>query len=184
MPDVPHIYGDDCLIGFPEGETPKYMYVRFSMLVKCPDPPDQPFTTPPNDRMFKLTQDLVKPCEWRYEGTGWIVGFWYVTPGPDFIVFLEHVPDYRFYFWGRIAPPVDEGEVYNNELVGCAPLQGATGGIAAVTWTQEATNLLKSINMQRADDLFMEMRPLVDGNKVYKFCRLQDATNIAIEFEP
>ncbi|GAH76571.1 unnamed protein product, partial [marine sediment metagenome] len=33
-------------------------------------------------------------------------------------------------------------------------------------------------------DLFMELRPLPDGKLVYKFCRLRDATNIKILFEP
>lgn len=37
--------------------------------------------------------------------------------------------------------------------------------------------------MEIANDLFMEMRPLEDGNRVYKFCKLEDATNIAILYD-
>ncbi len=184
MSDVPHVYGDDCLLGFPAGKTPKYVYARFLEIIKCPDIPPIFYEQPPNDRVFKLTQDLVSPCHWGYHIPPWGIDF-QIHPAPTgtFLALFQYPPPGAF-FYDSYVGPADEGYVFTNDLLECIPWNGGTGGIATVTWTQEATNLLKLINMQRADDLFMEMRPLVDGNKVYKFCKLKDATNIAIEFEP
>lgn len=184
MRDEPHVYGDNCLLGFPAGKTPKYVYVRFSKIVKCPDPPWRSYFTPPNDRVFKLTQIEDDACFWHYQEDKWIIWFRLMAPPAASFMYLIDTHDNSAYFQDAIDFPLQEGTVYHNEITACTPFTGAAGGFAAVTWTQEATNLLESINMQRANDLFMEMRPLCDGNKIYKFCRLKDATNIAIEFEP
>lgn len=184
MSDVPHIYGDDCLIGFPEDETPKYLYVRFSEIVNCPGGPPGGFPIPPNDRLFKLTQNPLQPCQWIYSSPEWYIQL-LIAAGPlRIFLWLDALETGTRVFYTEEEGALDEGTVYNNEMTECIEFVSGIGGIAAVTWTQEATNLLKSLNIKRADDLFMEMRPLVDGNKVYKFCRLRDATNIAIEFEP
>lgn len=184
MKDEPHIYGDDCLACFPAGKTPKYVWVRFILLASCVPDLDPPCAAPPNDRVFKLTQDDSVPCFWRYLSDDWII--WYYTT-------FGSPPKTRLDLWdtlGRVhflaledacAP---EGTVFNNTVL-CSMFGACTHeGIATVTWTQEATNLMAAINMQRGDDVFMELHPLVDGNKIYKFCRLRDATNIAIELEP
>lgn len=180
MPPVPHIYGDDCYYGFPEGKTPKYVYARFSNIVKCP----MGELSPPNDRMFKLTQTDRNPCLWEYYTPPWHATFGYKRPPDQSFLFLYGPPKLWIYFMAREYIKPDEGTVYNSLNVLCEVEILGIGGIATVTWIHEATALLEAINMRRADDLFMEMRPLVDGNKVYKFCRLKDATNIKIEFEP
>jgi len=184
MSDEPHIYGDDCLRGWEEGKTPKYLYVRFSKIVRCNDDPAPDWLIPPNDRMFKLTQSDRWSCLWEITTNGWHILFDLQFDPPNAILWLEHVPDGLVYFYDVVGTPIDEGFVYTNRNPGCVFFGPTEGGIATVTWTQEATDLLEALNIQRADDLFMEMRPLVDGNKVYKFCRLRDATNISIEFEP
>lgn len=184
MPDVPHIYGNNCLLGFPEGKTPKYMYARFSGMAYRPEWKPVRWHIPPNDRTFKLEQIEEDHCWWQYLSDDWLIQF-IIIAGPLRIeFFLLNNLDRSWYFAENPEGHIDEGTVYNNDDALYKPEYQSTDGIATVTWTQEATNLLKSINMQRADDLFMELRPLVDGNKVYKFCRLRDATNIAIEFEP
>lgn len=184
MKDEPHVYGNDCLIGFPGGETPMYIWVRFSSIVVCDYWPPETYGTPPNGRVFKLTQDATYACLWEYAGAEWHVILDLQFDPPNANLWLEYVPDGWPYFLDTVDTPLDEGTVYNNHLDNCAGPTGAITGIATVTWTQEATNLLEALNMQRAYDLFMELHPLIDGNKVYKFCRLGDATNIAIEFEP
>ncbi|GAI71523.1 unnamed protein product, partial [marine sediment metagenome] len=78
MPDIPHEYGDDCLLKFEPGETPKYLYARFSKLETCPPPAP----TAPNDRVFKLTQDPELPCCWEYFSDEWYVSFEYLQD-PD-----------------------------------------------------------------------------------------------------
>ncbi len=184
MPDEPILYGDDCLLGWAAGKTPKFIYVRFSKVYKCPDDPPTSYAVPPNDRAFKLEQLVGHPCNWKYTGTNWQVIFAVTAPGPRMGIRLEHFPDGIVYFENSPVIGVDEGTVYNNRLIICGPIQGGFSGIAVVTWTPQATALLEAINLSKAQDLFMELRPLEDGKLVYKFCRLQDATNIKILFEP
>lgn len=184
MSDVPHIYEDECPQWPAPSETPKYVYARFSNIIKCPDPFPGRFRYPPNDHEFKLTQHAVSPCLWTYLGEVWYIEFAIFDDPLRAYLILGDWTVWDTYFQATEEGAVDEGTVYNNVLTDCLFGRAAHHGIATVTWTQEATNLLESINMQRADDLFMEMRPLVDGNKVYKFCRKKDATNISIEFEP
>ncbi len=180
MPDVPIEYGDDCLAGWPPSETPKYVYARFSKIEKCPDP----MLIPPNDQVFKLTQDEFNPCDWFYQGSVWRVEF-QVAADPDFVWLWLMDPETNIpYFEETPAGPPIEGHVFHNEIIACDAFHGGKNGIAVVTWTPQATDILKLINMEKAADLFMELRPREDGKLVYKFCRLQDATNIKILFEP
>ncbi len=180
MEDVPHVYGDDCLLKFAAGKTPKYVYARFIEIITCPGA----LFTAPNDRMFKLTQVDGQPCWWSLIIPGsWVVTFKYL-PGPARSQLILSAPP-NFLFFARVEPTyIDEGHVLHSDQVACAGFVHGIEGLGVVTWTQEATNLLESINMQRANDLFMEMRPVDDGSRVYKFCRLQDATNIAIKYDP
>lgn len=179
-----HPVGDGCSLWPVPAETPKYVFARFSMMIRCPDWPWPGPSTPPNDHCFRLTQDDVQPCLWKFRRAPWAVNF-QVVPFPTRCwLWIDNIVDGARYFASFVETIPDEGFLYNNEMLICAPGEGAQFGIGTVTWTQEATDLLASLNIERADDLFMELRPLVDGNKVYKFCRLRDATNIAIEFEP
>jgi len=184
MKDEPHIYGDDCLLAFPEDKTPKYLYARFSKIVQCPDLPPGKAFIPPNDKTFKLTQDESVPCKWVYERSPWYVRLDVFSGPVRAVLYIRNMLSGTCFFSADEAGKLEEGTIYNSDCFMCTPLIWGTGGIATVTWTQEATDLLKAINLERADDLFMELRPLADGNKVYKFCKLKDATNIAIEFEP
>lgn len=184
MKDVPHIYGDDCLIGFPPDKTPKYMWARFSGIIKCSSDPGSPWLTPPNDRVFKLEQSDIFPCRWECFTGSWAVVFYLPGTDPWGWLSLWQTPANAHFFTDTLDGPLDEGAVYHNREICGIGFAVAHNGIATVTWTREATNLLEALNIQRGNDLFMEMRPLADGNKVYKFCRLKDATNIAIQFEP
>ncbi|GAH22875.1 unnamed protein product, partial [marine sediment metagenome] len=184
MPDVPIEYGNDCLARFPAGKTPKYLYARFSQVVRC-DPHTPPVChTPPNDVVFKLTQDAVSPCVFMYDQSGWIVTFYFAFDSPPVTyVQLQDALGY-LYFSDFVPTPVDEGYVFHNDLTRCEAMECAHGGIAIVTWTDHATDILKAINMSKANDLFMEVFPTDDDKLVYKFCKLKDATNIKILFEP
>jgi len=184
MPDEPHVYGDDCLQCFDEGKTPLKVYARFSLIEKCPDKPDHVCKIPPNDRMFTLTQDPLHACQWLYIGDEWEIHYHCHYDFP-----AQHLLDLGDkagfgVFWHKGDPCPAEGTVFDNQLTDCGEFQCGKLGIGVVTWTHQATELLAALNMKKARDLFLEMRPLEDGNLVYKFCRLQDATNISILFEP
>lgn len=177
------IYGDDCVWCFASGQTPKYVYARFSNIVNCPPGLDPPCPIPPNDHVFKLTQSDIDPCLYIYEANGWKVEFGFNTGVPlESRLFLRD-GDGRFHFMGAAEPCADEGTMYHNTIICGDPGGCSSGGIGIVTWRTESITILAALNIKTGYDVFMEMRPLVDGNKVYKYCRLKDATNIAIEYE-
>lgn len=184
MPDVPHVYGVDCLAGWDAGETPMYLYARFSLIIQCPQWNGPEHTTPPNDRMFKMEQVDGIPCRWEYFGTKWFIQLTVAVDPLRVDFFLVNNDDGATYFGDSPLGHIVEGYVYHNDITFCEPFYGGAEGIAVVTWTHQATELLEAINMQRGNDLFMELFPLPDGKLVYKFCNLRDTTNIKILFEP
>lgn len=183
MPDEPIEYGDDCVACFDAGKTPLKVYARFSNIEKCPDKNGHVCLIPPNDRMFALTQDPVHACNYAYIGSTWEV--FYIASHDWPTKHRLNLGDKGgfTYFWNSGDACPDEGTVFANQLLICGAFQCGKNGIGIVTWHPQATKLLSDINMQKANDLFMELRPKADGNLVYKFCRLQDATNIKILFE-
>lgn len=185
------VYGNDCGYGeqfdpplWEPGETPKYVYARFSNIKKCDKEICVPYPLPPNDRVFKLEQEDWNPCSWIYLGD-WNVLWWFYPPAPiKCQLFLSTPMAGPHYFENTFQPNGVPAWDCVNELTEDVPVACGKGGIGIVSWGVKARTLLKSLNMKALSDIFMEMRPLVDGNRVYKFCRLEDATNIAIEFEP
>lgn len=184
MPDEPIDYGNDCVTSFAADKTPKYLYVRFAKIIKCPDPGPPFFEYPPNDRPFKLTQHDTWPCYWEVTSSSWHVIIDLKFNPPNTVFWLEHLPDGRVYFYNVSATPLVEGLVLANELLDCLLGRPAHHGIGVIAWTPQATQLLEDINMERSADLFLELFPLEDGNLVYKFCRIAESTNVKILFEP
>lgn len=178
------VYGDDCLTCFEEGETPKYVYARFSNVRKCVEFECIGMPSPPNDRAFKLTQMVDHPCWWRFEDDDWRVTYYAVNPptyGAQLVVLQK--PDWISYFNGTTLPGSECETFFDNENT-CAEGECGSGGIGLVTWRLESLGIMDSLNIKTQNDLFMEMRPLADGKRVYKYCKLKDATNIAIKYEP
>ncbi len=177
------VYGNDCDICFDPGKTPKYVYARFSGIEICTGAGFEKCHVPPNDRTFKLTQVDGTPCSWYYLSDLWNIYYsaWKVA---DEKCRLKIEDDLSLgVFEQTISACPQEGTVFYNTL-GCVPDSSCGhGGIGIVTWRLETLALMKALNIEPRSDLFMEMRPLVDGNKVYKYCKLKDGTNIAIEFE-
>ncbi|MBA7674907.1 hypothetical protein ES703_83132 [subsurface metagenome] len=184
MDDIPIEFGADCSECWPPDETPKYLYARFSIVKRRTDQVPDVCLTPPNDRVFKLTQDPLEPCAWFYDQAGWTVRFDLILMGPgNTWLYLDDDPGNHYY--SSVTPSCyQEGTVLHNDFDGTEPIRCGYNGLGIVTWNPQATKLLSDINMSKASDLFMELRPLEDGKLVYKFCRLQDATNIKILFEP
>ena len=173
-------YGNDCLLKFEAGKTPKHMYARFSKIVTCPEAPTQA----PNDRVFKLTQDPEFPCWWHYGfGDPWLISLQYIEFPPrsqlDIIYGL-----FDFFFYSSIDGYVDEGQIFFSSQDLCAGATKGIYGIGIITWRLETLKLMGLLNIEVADDLLMEMHPLEDGSRVYKYCKLKDATNIAIKYSP
>ena len=167
-----------------DGETPKYVYMRFSLLEKCTKIACDPHPHPPNDRVFRLTQEPGDSCWWAYHGD-WEVA-WQFRPGlPKTVEFRLNLPfPALWYFDHMFNPDVFDSRFAFNHLNCLTPSVCAHGGFACVRWGPEAETILSGLNMTYESDLFMELWPLVDGKIVYKFCRLEDATNIKILFDP
>lgn len=178
------VYGDYCGFISPPEKTPKYIYVRFSNVVKCTYYPGIELETPPNDRVFKLTQDTDYACWWVGDIADWhLVVDLQFNPG-KVIIWLTYLPTARVYFYSLTDSPLKESYVYHNIYDDCPGGDVAVGGFAVITWRLECLALMKALNIKTEKDLFMELHPLCDGNLVFKFCRLKDATNIAIKLEP
>ncbi len=180
MPDEPIEYGDDCLLGWAAGETPKYLYVRFINIIPCPGGPE----LPPNDRVFKLTQDPVLPCGFFYLEPPWEIEFVVLEDPLQIWFVLYETTSGDIYFIDTPLGAPDEKHTYENLNAACTPDIGGAGGIAAVTWIPQVTTLLEAINLVKSDDLFMELFPLENNQFVYKFCRIRESTNIKILYEP
>lgn len=184
MQDEPIEYGINCLQCWPDGLTPKYLYARFALVTKRTDHDPDFCSMPPNDVVFKLTQDPGEPCAWFYDQGNWTVRFDLVNLGIGNTEFTLDDTIGNHYFHNRSDTCYSEGTVLHNDIPPDEP--GACGydGFGIVTWTPQATDLLAAINMSKAYDLFMEIHPRDDGKIVYKFCKLQDATNVKILFDP
>jgi len=178
------VYGDDCLWCFDAGETPKYVYARFLDIGKCPGEWCEDNPLPPNDRVFKLTQDDMKPCTWVFQDGFWDVVYHAYWPGiAGCALLINYMGDWSSYFRSVFPFGVSCKTFFTNEEE-CADGTCGVGGYGIVTSKLEALEVMASLNIKPAYDLFMEMRPLSDGKRVYKFCKLKDAMNIAILFEP
>lgn len=184
MPDEPIAYGDDCASCFAAGKTPEFVYVRFITIVGCDRAGPPPQKIPPNDRLFKLPQHPTIPCEWYYNQSGWEVeyrAFFPATGGSYLDLYDENG---MLYFRDHRDACEPEGTVFHNEILDCLGADYGSGGIAVVTWSPQATQLLEDLNIVKSADLFMELFPRPDGKLVYKFCRIAESSNIKILLEP
>lgn len=183
--------GDECSrcepVLWPVEGTPKLLYARFSEIVICSD--EWCVNTPLgfNDHVFTLTQLDINPCFWQYQSEN----FWIEYN-------CDELPEHKSHLYldgfdgedwdGLFRSTTESGEdcvtFFNNQLNCGAPHICGTGGYAIVTWRQESIDLIKSLNLEISNRLFMEMRPLADGKKVYKYCKLEDGTNVKILLEP
>lgn len=177
-------YGYDCPTCYEPGKTPKHVYVRFSEIVKCSDAWCDGFPSAPNNHAFCLEQVPNFPCFWYYLGSTWELMYrarhtlyypcelwlWHIIPG-------------RRYFYSATEPDVDCAAFLQNQNTCVYPNCGVNGQ-AIVTDKLESIELLASLNIETAEDLFMEMTPLDDGSRVYKYCKLRDGTNVKIKLEP
>lgn len=183
MEDKPIVFGENCAQCWAPGLTPKYLYARFALVCMRTDYDPNPCDMPPNDVVFKLTQDPGQVCAWFYDQGNWTVRFDLDNLGPGNTEFTLDDTAGNHYFHNRSDTCYPEGTVLHNDIPEDDPTGCGFEGIGVVTWTPQATDILSAINLSKGYDLFMELRPRADGKLVYKFCRLKDATNIAILFE-
>lgn len=136
------IYGDDCLTCFEEGETPKYVYARFSKIRKCTIGDPDLCITPANDKVFKLEQFAEEPCVWRHLGTYWRAFFRIAgaPPGENYLLLdsTRMLPYFRAFF----DDCIEEGQVLHNVNPECNGMYCGTGGLGVVTWRLETLKVM------------------------------------------
>lgn len=177
------VYGDDCDIGFAAGETPKYIYVRFSGIVYCPGYAPEAYPSKLNDRAFKLTQSSSVPCFWSYNLGDWDIEF-EVIPTPTLCTLVGFYRRRVFFYFVPVTELLpEEGHIYSNDIDECNGGNLGFDGIAVVTWRLLSLTVLSLINMITANDLFLELFPVKGDHLVFKYCRKRDGTNIKIKFE-
>lgn len=135
-------YGDDCLTCFEPGKTPLYAYARFSKIIKCTIGEPDLCKTPPNDKVFKLTQFAEEPCVWRHIGTYWRVFFRIAGAPPGENYLLLDTPAMLAYFRAFFDDCIEEGQVLHNVNPACNGLYCGTGGIGVVTWRLETLKVM------------------------------------------
>ncbi len=184
-------YGNDCLLGYNLaaplwllGKTPKYVYIRFSQIKKCNTPECVNVASPPNDRVFKLTQEDENPCKWSYTND-WMVHWLLHQVPPTWVEFeAYHYPSSRYYFYAFYNANERDPRFTANEWDCGVYRMCGYEGIARVSWKLESLKVMDLLNIKPQKDLFMEMRPKEDGSRVYKYCKLSQSTNIKILYAP
>ncbi len=188
-PDI--VYGYDCTLGegfdpplWEHGKTPKYVYARFSNVKKCTKEICVPYPSPPNDRVFKLEQWSVNHCYWIYDSEWWLRWRLHLPYPINSQLTLTKGVVGPHYFDQTFHPNAVPAWCFHNELD--CELPGVCGydGIGIITWGIKARAILKDLNIGLDYKLFMEMRPIENCMQVFKFCRVQDGTNIAIKYDP
>lgn len=191
MENPEYEFGNDCNIGeglaaplWLDGETPRYVYMRFSLIELCNIPACVGKPIPPNDRVFRLEQNALDPCIWEYDIDFYVFWRLYNAPPPHCEFEIFHRPSFKLYF-GDVFNANDRDPRFGTNVRNCGELNTCGfNGIACVRWGPEAETILNGLNMEYEYSLFMELWPIPDGKIVYKFCRLQDATNVKILFDP
>ncbi|MBW7992806.1 MAG: hypothetical protein FVQ84_22690 [Planctomycetes bacterium] len=184
VPAPPGEFGSDCLSCSPPlgtrwevGETPAFVYVYFSELVKCP----AGVKAPPNGQTFKLPQDISNPCLWRSIGTSWDVifnarGF---APDESFVQLNDSAGRFHFRGTGAICPA--EYTVFPNTAVACLVGNESIGGTAAVYWMDEVLDIISEYNIPTESQLFYELFLIDNVIPVHKFTNRERTLNIKFE---
>lgn len=187
LPDQPIDYGDDCVVcrdapyeRWAAGETPHYVYVRFSGLVKCVWGTYEP----PNGQVFRLEQDPVWPCLWFLIGTKWTVQFLPATRVPllSQIVLRDEFAQLYFDGFSVACPP--EMQVFDNSLVACNPGNQSKDGEATIAWNSTALSIAKAMVLPFDPQLMTEMFITPTDVPVFKYCNPRFGVNVKIKFEP
>jgi len=177
-------YGNDCLYCWEAGSTPKSVYVRLSEVEKCSDAWCDSLPSPPNNHVFRLEQSPIDSCLFCYFGTSWNVRYHAIHSYYEACrLWVWHVPWTSHYFYSATELGVNCAAFFYNQNI-CVNPHCGLGGYGIVTDKLESIDLLSALNIELAGDLFMEMVPLDDGSRVYKYCKLKDGTNIKIKLEP
>jgi len=177
-------YGDDCITCWEAGLTPKSVYVRLANVEKCSDAWCDGFPSPPNNHAFCLEQVPSFPCFYHYSGHGWELTYrarhtFFYPCG----LWISSLPISRNYFHSETDIGTDCSAFFLNQNTCIFPNCGINGQ-AIVTDKLESIELLCALNIETSNDLFMEMSPLDDGSRVYKYCNLKVGTNVKIKLEP
>jgi hypothetical protein len=183
LPQPTFPYGTDCTYCtpphgslWPVGQTPLHIYAFVAGILRCPLGTYQP----PNNHIFKLTQEEFEPCSWRWTGPKWHVHYTPATGiglGSHFDL-ADHNGKLHFWHDGNNCPP--ENSVFLNDLLDCLGSQHARLGFVIIFWTDAALKIAEALNFSFDENLFLEQFSTGSDPIVLKFCQVPTSTNVKI----
>jgi len=137
LPEPPIIYGNDCLLCFPAGQTPRYMTVFFSGITDCN--PDQPPEHTPIPNIITLEQLHDSPCIWFGAPTeDWHCRYRLNVENVSYIDLW-----FRTYLYFQDTKPEHASKTFANELICSDSEPGGAGGTAFVP-SHQVTAVVKN----------------------------------------
>jgi len=117
--------GNDCLLCWPAGGTPKYIWAAWSKVVLCPWAAGVGIGPPP--QVLKMTQTIA--CSWVYDDGTSRAAYGVQMPFASLRITTQGV----LWFDGLGAVPCAQNFI---NRFGCIPLfQAGAGGFGCVRWT-------------------------------------------------
>lgn len=169
-------YGNDCLLGWEAGNTPKFVYVMFDG-VKLGFPVGSKQV--PNGVLFKCEQKVGVPCQWFYNevGPGWMVDV-KITADPfrshismTYVVGMSH-------FTGWVPGAFAEHDIFLNTYHDPWRFRGVDG-VATIFWMESALELIDAFLLP-ASGTFLEFFLKDESVPAYKFCNIRLGMNFVL----
>lgn len=174
--------GVNCINWDPPGETPEFLYVYFWEVKKG----DIPIALePPNNHIFKLTQNPAQPCIWTFLDLAW---GWYIQVGlaalTSWLWLAETGGAGRWVFADSVGPsPIVPLGSYTNWYQDPVGNWGYEG-YGTIFLMQTIGMIADDFGLSDMDQLKLEMFGVGEPVRTAKYCSRRDRTNVKIQFEP
>jgi len=175
-------YRGDCLVCpilFPPGKTPKFIYIVFEGIQKCPGTTKEA----PNDRVFKLEPNPLNNCSW------------YNPTHPDYYITVTYDPEFTLVTGTDLEGPTDFFYIlgFNPVCITEEILNEITcdfwdyfGGKARVFWEPDALpyTLAVTYGLCQMPGGVSDRVPAAGGGQCIKLANPVDRTNILVKVSP
>lgn len=174
--------GLECGHWDPPAETPIALYCMFWDVEKGDRVGAR---EPPNGHLFKLDQNPLSPCDWKYVNLtfGWEISF--ILQAAVMTVHLQDAVfrDNTYFTHNKDYPPLSEYEVFTNVIQWPAGKWGWSGH-CVIFWMVGILPLAAAFGFDSVDDTLFEFFAVSTTEFVVKFCSLELRANISIKISP
>lgn len=171
--------GNDCLHGFPAGETPKKLYASIQGVTGPYNP--GPGALPPVNGIW-LMEQTVDNCVWLYNSATYFAQLT-ITAIDSQVIAGQDYPDGKHFQ----DFPAGNQRFFINDYQAAGMWRGGH------CWISPRPNfgpnptikgVMGLLNIAPAKKTFAETFPVPDGKSVFKFNRKSDKTNVKIKVDP